>query len=131
MKKTLLATFTGLALAVASFTSQAAIEDDLKNICTIVKNNDKSELRKKMKKIRNEYKLRISEYYTGINCAGKSMIRYAMENNANDAGEYIIKKMSKAALAVAEPDGKTLEQWAQENNHIAKPLGIALIDRLN
>ena len=23
-----------------------------------------------MKKIRNEYKLRISEYYTGINCGG-------------------------------------------------------------
>ena len=41
------------------------------------------------------------------------MIRYAMDNNANDAGEYIIKKMSKAALAVAESDGKTLEQWAQ------------------
>ena len=131
MKKTLLVTLTSLMLASVSFSSNASIEDDLKNICTIVKNNDKSELRKKMKKIRNDYKLRISEYYTGINCGGQSMIRYAMTNNAEKAGEYIIKKMSKASLAVAESDGKTLEQWAQENGHIAKPPGIALVDRLN
>lgn len=131
MKKTLVVALSALVIATTSFMSQAAIEDDLKNVCTIVKNNDKSELRKKMKKIRNNYKLRISDYYTGISCGSDSLIRWAMKNNAHDAGDYVIKKMSKSALGKPESDGKTIEQWAQDNGHIGKPLGIALIDRLN
>lgn len=41
---------TAILAAAFSVPSLADINADLQNICTIVKNNDKSELRKKMKK---------------------------------------------------------------------------------
>lgn len=120
------ALLTALALPVA-----ADIQQDLQNICTIVKNNDKSELRKKMRDVRKDYNLKLGDYYTGISCDNKSLIRYAMANSAVDTGEYLIKSMTRTELSQPEADGSTIEQWAEANGHLKSPIGIALIDRLN
>ena len=118
-----------IALLLPTF-AQADINADLQNICTIVKNNDKSELRKKMKNIKKDYKLKLGDYYGGISCGGKSMIRYAMESGANDVGEYLIKKMKKGDLKAPEADGQTVQQWAEANGHIGGPIGAALLARI-
>ena len=71
-----------VAIAYASVLSsaQAGVAEDLQNICTIVKADDKSELRKKMKKVESDYRLKLQDYYTGISCEGESLIRIAFLN---------------------------------------------------
>lgn len=125
---------TTLAISAATllFTSnaQAAIEDDLKNICTIVKADDKSELRKKMKKVQSDYRLKLRDYYAGISCSGNSLIRTAMLNNAVEAGTLLVKKMPKSELSSPEKDGKTLLVWAGENGLDGSPIATVLTDRI-
>ena len=128
MKKFL--TIATLATALVTPFSYADINSDLENICTIVKNNDAEELRKKMRSVNKEYNVRLGDIYSGVSCGGESLIRYSMKNNANDVGEYMIKKMSKKDLAAAENDGVALQQWAEANGFIQTPIGQALIDRL-
>ncbi|MBN7821988.1 DUF3718 domain-containing protein [Bowmanella yangjiangensis] len=131
MKKSTLAiltTLSTLAFAPASF---ADINEDLQNICTIVKNDDKSELRKKLKKVQDDYNLRLGDYYAGISCGGNSLIRYSMENNAVEVGVFMIKKMSKSDLSQAEKDGMPLQQWAESNGHLASDIGKELLDRIS
>ncbi|GAA0354469.1 DUF3718 domain-containing protein [Bowmanella denitrificans] len=131
MKKSAIAVIASLVGFVFTPVSQADINEDLQNICTIVKNDDKSELRKKVKKVQDDYNLRLGDYYTGISCGGNSLIRYAMENGANEVGTFMIKKMSKSDLTQAEADGQLLQQWAESNGHIASPIGQELLARIN
>lgn len=118
-------------LFALSMPSMADPSMELANICTIIKNNDKSELRKKLKKVKKEYKLRLGDFYAAISCQGNSMIRHAMSNSAGDAGEYLVSQMKKSDLKRAEGDGKTIIQWAEENGHIASVVGSALVERVN
>nr|WP_241737469.1 DUF3718 domain-containing protein [Neptunicella marina] len=111
--------------------SFADVNEDLQNICTIVKNNDKGELRKKMRGVQKDYNLRLGDFYTGVSCGGSSLIRYSMQNNAVDVGTYMIKKMSKKDLAQAEADGMAIKDWAQANGFIDSEIGQELVSRLN
>lgn len=121
----------GLASLAVSPLSVADINDDLQNICTIVKNDDKAELRKKVKQVQDDYNLRLGDYYDGISCGGQSLIRYSMENNAAEVGTFMIKKMSKTDLQKVEKDGMALQQWAEANGHIATSIGQELISRIS
>lgn len=109
----------------------ADLTSDLANICTIVKNNDKSELRKKINKVKKEYSIRLGDYYTGITCAGNTLIRHSMVSAAPEAGAYLVKQMRRTDLQKPEADGKTIQQWAEENGHMGGPIGEALMKRLN
>lgn len=131
MKKSAIALCATLSAIAFSPVSQADINEDLQNICTIVKNDDKSELRKKIKKVQDDYNLRLGDYYSGISCGGSSLIRYAMENGAAEVGTFMIKKMSRGDLTQAESDGQMLQQWAEANGHIAGPIGQELLARIN
>lgn len=121
--------------AVSAFTfapaSFADINEDLANICTIVKNDDKSELRKKLRGVQNDYRLRLGDYYTGISCGGSSLIRYAMENGSTETGTYMIKRMGVSDLTAAENDGMALQDWAQNNGYIESEIGKELLARIN
>ncbi|WP_438864166.1 DUF3718 domain-containing protein [Neptunicella sp.] len=129
MKKLLaIAALSTVLVAPMSF---ADVNEDLQNICTIVKNNDKGELRKKMRSVQNDYNLRLGDFYTGVSCGGNSLIRYSMQNNATDVGTYMIKKMSKKDLSQAEADGMAIQQWAETNGYIETEIGKELVDRLN
>jgi hypothetical protein len=129
MKKSLI--ITTLATALVTPFSVADINEDLQNICTIVKNDDKGELRKKMRSVQNDYNMRLGDYYTGISCGGNSLIRYSMQNNAADVGTYMIKKMSKKDLSAAEADGMAIKQWAETNGFIDSEIGKELLARLD
>ncbi|WP_088329675.1 DUF3718 domain-containing protein [Lacimicrobium sp. SS2-24] len=131
MIKPLNLALTAALAATLSLPVAADIQQDLQNICTIVKNNDKSELRKKMRDVRQDYNLKLGDYYAGITCDNMSLIRHAMSNGAVDTGEYLIKSMTRSELSEPEADGQTLEKWAEANGHLKSPIGIALVDRLN
>ncbi|MBD3584254.1 DUF3718 domain-containing protein [Salinimonas sp. HHU 13199] len=125
---------TSLAVAAASFifsgTAQAGVEDALANICTIVQANDKGELRKKMRAVQSDYRLKLHDYYAGVSCNGKSLIRTAIESNAVDVGTLLVKKMPSRELQNPEADGKTLQAWIAENGFQSSPIANELSDRI-
>jgi hypothetical protein len=125
---------TSIAIATASLifagTAQADVSEALQNICTIVKADDKGELRKKMKRVQSDFRLKLKDYYTGVSCGGNSLIRTAMLNNAVETGTLMIKKMPKGDLSSPEQDGKTVLAWASENGLEASPIVAALNNRI-
>ncbi|WP_026376176.1 DUF3718 domain-containing protein [Aestuariibacter salexigens] len=118
--------------ASASFvgTAQADVNDALQNICTIVQANDKGELRKKMRTVENDFKLKLQDYYNGITCSGESLIRTAFKANALETGELLVKKMPKSQLNSPEADGLTIRAWVSENGFMDTPLANILNERI-
>ena len=110
--------------------AQADVSEALQNICTIVKADDKGELRKKMKRVESDFNLKLKDYYTGISCSGNSLIRTAMLNNAIKTGTLMVKKMPKRDLSAPEKDGKTIIDWASENGLYESPIVSVLNDRI-
>jgi len=125
---------TSIAIAAASLLLNAPAHADinaaLQNICTIVKTDDKGQLRKKMKKVQSDFRLKLKDYYSGVSCGGNSLIRTAMLNDAVDSGTLLVKKMPKSDLKSPEKDGKTLQAWIAENGLDASPINAALKDRI-
>ncbi|MFT6987778.1 MAG: hypothetical protein ACJAT7_003640 [Psychromonas sp.] len=125
---------TSIAIATASLiyagNAQADINDALQNICTIVKADDKGELRRKMRRVQSDYNLKLKDYYTGVSCGGNSLIRTAMLNNSEETGTLMIKKMPRGDLKAPEKDGKTVLVWASENGLGTSPIVTALNDRI-
>jgi hypothetical protein len=125
---------TSIAIATASLlfagNAQADINVALQNICTIVKADDKGELRKKMKRVQSDYRLKLKDYYTGVSCGGNSLIRTAMLNDSVETGTLMIKKMPRGDLKAPEKDGKTVLVWASENGLNSSAIVIALNDRI-
>jgi hypothetical protein len=125
---------TSIAIAASSllFTgvAHADINEALQNICTIIKADDKGELRKKMKVVEADFRMKLQDYYSGISCGGESLIRTAMLNNAVETGTLMIKKMPKGDLGSPEKDGKTVQAWATEKGLVDSPLYAALAERI-
>ncbi|MBU3018382.1 DUF3718 domain-containing protein [Paraglaciecola agarilytica] len=125
---------TSIAIAATSLfvsgAAQADVAEALQNICTIVKADDKGELRKKMKRVQSDYRLKLQDYYSGISCGGNSLIRTAMLSDAVEAGTLLVKKMPKSDLSTPEQDGKTVIAWATENGLNASPIMNVLNDRI-
>ncbi|GAA6183453.1 MULTISPECIES: DUF3718 domain-containing protein [Alteromonadaceae] len=125
---------TSLLVVTASFlysgAAQADINDALQNICTIVKTDDKGELRKKMKKVQSDFRLKLKDYYSGVTCGGNSLIRTAVLNEAIETGTLLVKKMPKSDLTSPENDGKTLQSWIAENGLDSSPISAVLKDRI-
>lgn len=129
MLKTFSGALLGCALLIPNF-AHASVEDALSNICAIVKADDKNELRKKMKNVQSDYSLKLKDYYEGVQCGGKSLIRVALLNDSVEAGKLLVKKMPKKHLKAPEADGKTLLAWINEQGLADKPLAAIVKDRL-
>jgi len=110
--------------------AQADINEALQNICTIVKADDKGELRRKMKRVQSDFRMKLRDYYTGVSCGGNSLIRTAMINGSVETGTLMIKKMPRGDLRSPEADGKTVLAWAIENGLDASPIVAELNDRI-
>ena len=125
---------TSIAIAITSLlfagNAQADVSEALQNICTIVKADDKSELRKKMKRVQSDFRLKLKDYYQAVACDGNSLIRTAMLSNAVETGTLMVKKMPKSDLKSPEEDGKTVLVWASENGLDASAIVVALNDRI-
>ena len=113
-----------------SATAQADVNEALANICTIVSADDKGELRKKMRSVQSDYRLKLHDYYTGISCNGQSLIRTAISNDAVEVGTLLVKKMPSRDLQEPEKDGKTLQAWINEHGLQDHAVAQVLTDRL-
>ncbi|WP_218312041.1 DUF3718 domain-containing protein [Alteromonas antoniana] len=110
--------------------AHANINDALANICNIVQADDKGELRKKMRSVESDYRLKLHDYYTGISCDGQSLIRAAIKNNAVEVGTLLVKKMPSRDLTAPEADGKTLQAWIAEQGLQDSPIAAELSGRI-
>jgi len=122
-----------IAASTLAFSNAAQandINEALANICTIVQADDKGELRKKMRSVESDYRMKLKDYYSAISCGGNSLIRTALLNNALEAGELLVKKMPKSDLEAPEADGKTLQAWVAENGLQDNPIAAVINDRL-
>ena len=84
-----------IAASTLAFSNAAQandINEALANICTIVQADDKGELRKKMRSVQSDYKLKLRDYYSGISCNGQSLIRTALTSNAVEVGTLLLRK---------------------------------------
>jgi len=122
-----LAALIGFSYVSVPATAEAAEADPLvASICDYVKANDKNRLRKKLK----ESRVKLRQIYSGISCDGQSLLRTAYGANANDAGEFVAKRLSVTELSVPEADGMTIQAWAEGNGHGAIPITAAIKERL-
>ncbi len=110
--------------------AQANVNEALANICTIVQADDKGELRKKMRVVESDYRLKLKDYYSGITCNGNSLIRTAMLSGAVESGSLLVKKMPKSELSAPEADGKTLLAWIEENGLTSSPIAEVVNNRI-
>lgn len=129
LKLIILVSFSLLVVLLPT-TANASLENALSNICAIVKADDKGELRKKMRTVQSNFSLKLRDYYSGIQCNGKSLIRLAIANDALQAGELLVKKMPKKDLGAPEKDGKTLMAWIDEQGLGDKPVALIVKERL-
>ena len=127
VKTSLVITASTLAF---SNVAQADVNEALANICTIVQADDKGELRKKMRRVQSDYKLKLHDYYSGISCNGNSLIRTALVNNAVEVGTLLVKKMPSRDLEAPEADGKTLQAWIAEQGLQSSPISSELNERI-
>lgn len=125
---------TSLVIAASTLAfsnvAHANVNEALANICTIVQADDKGELRKKMRRVQSDFKLKLHDYYSGISCNGNSLIRTAIVNNAVDVGTLLVKKMPSRDLESPEADGKTLQAWIAEQGLQSNPISSELNNRI-
>ncbi len=129
-RKYLYLSIIATGLMFQSTVASASIEAALANICNIVKANDKSELRKKMKTVQSDYRIRLGDYYDGVTCGGNSLIRTAILNDAVDTGTLLVKRLPKSQLRTPEKDGLELAKWIEANGHAGSPIASVVQDRL-
>ncbi len=128
VKTSLLLAATTLGFSVPAQAQD--VSEALANICTIIKADDKGELRKKMRTVQSDYNMKLRDYYSGITCNGNSLIRTAMLSEAVETGTLLVKKMPKSELSNPEKDGKTLSAWISENDLSASPIATVLNERI-
>jgi len=90
---------------------QAQAADVGQAICGYVQADHKSRLRDQLR----ANKIKLKRIYSGLTCNNNSLLRFAMLNDADNAGAFIAKRLSASLLSKAEQDGKTVLQWADEN----------------
>ena len=86
------------------------------SICDLVKNNNRSALRKKLKSA--NLKLRTS--YNALVCqpeadfAGGSLLRAASFYGSTDISKFLVRKIKKEQLTAKEHDGKSIIEWSEK-----------------
>ncbi len=129
MRKRVLCSIVSTAmLALPTFTVSAAADiSTYESICNYTAQNDTSRVRKSLRTA----SVRLREIYNDFQCNGMTVLRFAMENNAEDVGTFIAKSVSKRDLENPEPDGQTIMQWVEANGKGETATAAAVKDRLN
>ncbi|MBV1911238.1 MAG: DUF3718 domain-containing protein [Kangiellaceae bacterium] len=89
-------------------------------VCDFIATDDKNRLRKKLRK----EKVKLRNFYDGLTCNGLSLLQFAMKNNANSVGTYIVKRLSSNQLK-----RRFDLEWAGNNGHSSSVIADAIISR--
>ena len=121
-----------ILLISCSFTLRAeTAEQALVNICAITKSDDIVQFRMKIQHVRNNFGLKLKDYYSGVRCNGQSILRHAIRNESIQIGKLLIKKLSKKFIDGREEDGMTPFEWASKRGFYGSPVTRELKKRLN
>ncbi len=110
----------GLTSASFSQTAQASGAEALNGICENVAADNKSRFRKKLK----ESGLKLRNVYSGISCGGVNLVRFAMSNNAEKVGSYIVKRMPASHFATSGD-----LDWASTSGHAGSTIANSIASR--
>lgn len=112
---------TAIVSGALAFSAPAKADNQLAiSICEYIAADDKNRLRSKLKSSR----VKIRNIYDAVLCNGNNLLRHAIASNAIDAGEYVVKNLSKSSLA----DGADIA-WAEANGHGGSALIPVIKDR--
>ncbi|MCL1076683.1 DUF3718 domain-containing protein [Parashewanella spongiae] len=113
----------GVVLIATSFIvpTSHANEQLLISVCSYVKDNDKSRLRKKLK----EGRITLRNIYADLKCNSNNLLQTAYSSSADEVGEYIVKRVSSKALTQSK-----VWDWANANGHADSPITAALKSKL-
>jgi hypothetical protein len=121
VKLSTLLVVTAVVSGSFAFSAPAKANDQLAvSICEYIAADDKNRLRSKLKSSR----VKIRNVYDAIQCNGNNLVRHAIASNAVDAGEFVVKNLSKSSLE----DGADIA-WAESNGHGGSALIAAIKDR--
>jgi len=115
-----------LAMTSGIYVPQVEAGNVAQSICGYVQSDHKSRLRDQLR----ANKIKLKRIYSGLTCNNSSLLRFAMLNDADNAGAFIAKRLSVKLLSGAEPDGKTILQWASENGKDASGTVKAIRKRM-
>ncbi len=71
-------------------------------------------------------RLNVKHLYTDVTCNGKSLLQFAFEKEANDVGQFLVKKIKASQLRKT-----TILDWANDNGFADSPITAAIIKRIN
>lgn len=109
-----------MSLSYTPKTQAADINSLLAGICENVATDNKSRFRKKLK----EAGVKLRNIYDGISCGGMNLVRYAMSNNAQKTGSFIVKRMPGSHFASSGD-----ADWAAANGHGGSAIAQAIAAR--
>ncbi len=84
-------------------------------LCESIESNNKA----RFKKIIQVYRIKIRHFYEDSICRGESLIRFAVNHEADDVGLHIVKNLAVRTLEQKERDGITLLEWAEKNQKLS------------
>ena len=124
MKK--LSAIVVLTLAISMpYSAPIQADEVATSICRSVASDNKSRLRDQLRSNR----LKLKRIYKGFTCNGASLLRYAMSNNADTVGPYMVTRLSKTILLKKESDGLSAYDWALANGKGDSATAVAIKSR--
>ena len=110
-------------LSTGLYTAPAHSYDNVaKAMCNYIVADHKSRFRDQLR----SNKIKLKKVYKQISCNGHSLLRFAMTNDADNVGKFIVKRLPASLLKKAESDGVTVFDWAKANGKEASAIAQAV-----
>lgn len=120
----LLVSFLSTVVVVSALSTSAPAKADvasfLAGVCDNVATDNKSRFRKKLKSAG----VKLRNIYDGVTCGGDSLIRYAMQKNAESVGVFMVKRLPASHF---ESSGDL--DWAKANGFGSGKIAKAIEER--
>ncbi len=120
----LLVSFLSTVVVVSALSTSAPAKADvasfLAGVCDNVATDNKSRFRKKLKSAG----VKLRNIYDGVTCGGDSLIRYAMQKNAESVGVFMVKRLPASHF---ESSGDL--DWAKANGFGGGKIAKAIEER--
>lgn len=94
------------ALSTSAPAQAGDVASFLAGVCDNVATDNKSRFRKKLKNAG----VKLRNIYDGVTCGGETLIRYAMQKDANSVGVFMVKRMPASHFG-----GSGDLDWAKSN----------------
>lgn len=109
-----------LTLSYSAPAESRDVASFLAGVCENVANDNKGRFRKKLKSA----SVKLRNVYDGVTCGGLPLVRYAMQNNAQSVGTFIVKRMPSSHFA----ESGDLD-WANANGFGDSKIAKAIAER--